>query len=42
MKQLILLFIILFSINSYSQNLEYRSIDYYFDIVEKNEKLDIT
>jgi hypothetical protein len=37
MKQLILLFTTLFSINSYSQNLEYRSVDYYFDIVEKNE-----
>ena len=37
MKQLILLFTIFFSFNSYSQNLEYRSVDYYFDIVEKNE-----
>jgi hypothetical protein len=38
MKQIItLLFLTFSSTNSFSQNLEYRSVDYYFDIVEKLE-----
>ena len=38
MKQIIaLLFLTFLSTNSFSQNLEYRSVDYYFDIVEKLE-----
>lgn len=38
MKQIITLLLLTFSSsNSFSQNLEYRSVDYYFDIVEKLE-----
>ncbi|REG99781.1 hypothetical protein [Flavobacterium aquicola] len=38
MKQTITIFFLAFlSSNSFSQNLEYRSVDYYFDIVEKLE-----
>ena len=38
MKQKITLLLLIFiSLKSYSQNLEYRSVDYYFDIVEKSE-----
>lgn len=35
--QILLLFLIFLSSKSFSQNLEYRSVDYYFDIVEKLE-----
>ena len=36
-KITIILFLILCTLNSYSQNLEYRSVYYYFDIVGKLE-----
>jgi len=37
MKQIILLIFTFITLNLYSQNLEYRSVEYYFDIVEKLE-----
>ena len=36
-KHLTLLLLLFIPLNSYSQNLEYRSVDYYFDIVKKSE-----
>lgn len=38
MKQhIIFLFLLFIPLNSYSQHLEYRSVEYYFDIVKKSE-----